>query len=233
MALYSRQIPVNNLVAGYTAVLSGTAASSGATPPTDVSAPEVKASSPSQGVAPVVAAMAGAVFVVALGLALWARDADGVQFTAQEGLSAFAVFYVAAQSAERFVEMLLPLLDKWAAFAKTDAKNAVEAAVAESQAMSAAEAQAKLDRITANRSAIAFAGTAAFGMILCAYLEADFLAVLGISFGDSPTRVNSIVTLVITGLVLGGGSKGLHDLITNMSKAAAAKSTPPETGGAK
>ena len=37
--------------------------------------------------------------------------------------------------------------------------------------------------------------------------------------------------LAVTGLIVGGGSKALHDTIANISKSSEKKDTPAETGG--
>jgi hypothetical protein len=45
------------------------------------------------------------------------------------------------------------------------------------------------------------------------------------------TQVTTWIALAVTGLVVTGGTKQLHDLLTNMSKASDQKSTPQQTGG--
>lgn len=95
----------------------------------------------------------------------------------------------------------------------------------------AAEAQAEVEQLRANRTAIVFGVTAALGMAMCGYLEADFLTAVGVNFGQSPGTWDEAFMMAITGLIIGGGAKGLHDTITSISKSSDKKSTPPETGG--
>ncbi|RHW24156.1 hypothetical protein D0Z08_25900 [Nocardioides immobilis] len=107
----------------------------------------------------------------------------------------------------------------------------VAAATTATTAKEAANAQAEIDQLRANRAAVVFGLTAALGMALCGYLEADFLTTAGVDFGTQFETREQILMMAITGLVTGGGAKGLHDAISNISKSSTKKSTPPETGG--
>lgn len=194
-------------------------------------------------------------FVPAVVLAMWILgDEKGPTFTAAEGIGAFALFYVVAQAVERFVEMVMPLCEKIVGAAGGTPKSTLvedrDAAVAtavrtlnesgvaaaDADATAAAEAQAKVDQARANRTLIAFGGSAALGMLLCAYLGADFLTTIGVEFvsGDGePNWPTRLVMVAVTGLVVGGGAKQLNDTISTISKSSAQKSTPSETGGTK
>jgi hypothetical protein len=99
----------------------------------------------------------------------------------------------------------------------------------ETTAGTAATAQATLDKVTANRSTVSFGLAAGIGMALCGYLHANFLSAVGVT---APSTLGATaIAIVVTGVAVGGGSKQLHDLITNMSKTADAKGSPAETGG--
>ncbi|MGH3507525.1 MAG: hypothetical protein ACRDO2_10015 [Nocardioidaceae bacterium] len=97
----------------------------------------------------------------------------------------------------------------------------------------AANAQGEIDQARANRTIFVFGLAAALGMALCGYLEADFLTTVGVDFkvpdGKQMSTANQVLALAVTGLVVGGGSKGLHDLIGNISKSKEDKETPAET----
>lgn len=180
------------------------------------------------------------IFVAALVWAVrWFGTTAGPTFTAAEGLGAFALFYVVAQAAERLIEVLvMPALDKVRGFDKPKSKKERDAAVVkalktntDTDADKAAEKQAEVDQKTANRSVVSFALTAAAGMMACGYLEADFLKAAGVTFGEQSTN-SEWFRMAVTGLVVGGGSAKLHELITNMSKKAESQETPAATGGA-
>jgi hypothetical protein len=182
-------------------------------------------------------------------------DDGGPTFTAAEGIGAFALFYVVAQAAERLVEMTMPVAEKAVSLfngtpkskrveerdlAVVDVVNAVDgsgAAGAQDEAETAAQKQADVDKARADRTLISFGATAALGMLLCAYLAADFLTSVGVDFtpgaGDAPGSGTRLVMMAVTGLVVGAGSKQLHDTISNISKSSEQKSTPAETGGQK
>lgn len=191
------------------------------------------------------------VFVVALVgtvLLLFGTESLGPTYKASEGFGAFALFYIVAQAAERLVEMVLPYLDRRpggknekvasrnrklvAAVGGDPDPKATEAEKAQDAAQVVADAQADVDQMRANRTALVFGCTAAIGMVLCGYLEADFLSAVGVSFGSGqPGFVDELLLMAVTGLIVGGGSKALHDTISNISKASEKKDTPAQTGG--
>ena len=138
-----------------------------------------------------------------------------------EGVAAFAMFYVAAQAVERFLEPLVamdPIKRRLASERAT--KIAAAAASGSANATQvAATAQAALDQWRANRSVVIFAIATILGMAASAFLGLYFISSL--VTGPVPD-VN--VDVLVTGLVIGGGSKPLHDLITNVQKSSNAKS---------
>lgn len=193
---------------------------------------------------------ATAVFVVALVVSasfLFVTEI-GPTYKAAEGIGAFALFYIVAQAAERLVEMAIPYIDRRSGgknekvaardrkvvAAKTgvqDEKELDKAEKAKDVELQAANAQAEVDQGRANRTALVFGSTAAIGILLCGYLEADFLTAVGVNFGTTPGFANELVMLAVTGLIVGAGSKALHDTISNISKTSEKKDTPAETGG--
>ena len=163
-------------------------------------------------------------------------DAGGPVYTAAEGLGAFALFYVVAQACERLVEFITPVFDKIDGKANlVKQRDAAAAAASKDRSQTSAESAAKkqddLDQLRENRRIITFGLTATLGMALCGYLAADFLNTVGVDSGTSTT--SEWLRMAVTGLVIGGGSAKLHDLITNMTKKSAAQSDPEETGGTK
>jgi hypothetical protein len=140
-----------------------------------------------------------------------------------EGIAAFALFYVAAQAIERLLEPIVSMDPIKRAKAKTrDDKTA--AAAAGGDAGEAAAAQGALDQWRANRAAVIWALATILGMIASAKL--------GLYFVSALVEVDPDVKLdvLITGLAIGGGSKPLHDLITNVQvKSNNASDAPSET----
>ncbi|WP_344043787.1 hypothetical protein [Nocardioides panacihumi] len=201
------------------------------------------------------ATLALAYFVPALLIAaILLGDDGGPSYVAAQGIGAFALFYVVAQAAERFVEMTMPLSEKAVAKASgkpkgervqardaavVDAVMAVETSASDAgeHAANAAATQADVDQARTDRTLITFGATGALGMLLCGYLGADFLSSVGVDFtpgnDTSPGLVARLVMMAVTGLIVGAGSKQLHDTISTISKSSDAKSTPSETGGKK
>jgi hypothetical protein len=168
------------------------------------------------------------------------RTASGPSYTPAAGIGAFALFYIAAQAAERAVEFLMPLLgklfppmDKPSKAARRDVVRAKADDPEQPETpQDAAKAQGAVDQAVANRRIVAFAVTAALGMLLCSYLKADFLTAVGVNFNSEPWWAQ-VLQVAVTGLVVGGGSVGVHDLIGNITKSSKAKDAPAETGGTK
>jgi hypothetical protein len=185
--------------------------------------------------------VAAGIFVLALILAVWllfrTEEFGPSPYTPVPGIGAFALFYIVAQAAERAVEFVMPALgtmsrlDKHGKAFRRDVMTAKANMGEEGKDQAAANAQAEVDQAVANRRLVSFALTAALGMALCSYLEADFLTAVGVTFGDGTPE--ELVQVGVTGLVVGGGSVGLHDLIGNITKSSKAKDDPVETGGTK
>lgn len=172
------------------------------------------------GVFPELKFYGAAVVLVAVGAAVgtlvFDHLSDGVTFTPPEGIGIFALFYVVAQVIERIQEPLAPFVQadgKDEAQAKKDRDDAAAQAFmapSEDTARTAANTQAVVDQRRANTRVLLF-GTGAFlGMLGCGYLHALFLQTVGVA------GIRPWVDLLITGLVVGGGTKLLHDLISNL-----------------
>jgi hypothetical protein len=166
-------------------------------------------------------------------------------FTPPDGIGAFALFFVAAAAIERFTEFAGPAIE-WLLTklppkrdTKTQLRQQLHAAIATADNSTvqpegdgtgtpqkdAADAQAKVDEVTQGRTAALAGFAGGLGIILADVLNANFLVALGIS------QVNAGLALAVTGLVVAGGTKQLHDLITYVSKSKDQQATPPQTGG--
>jgi hypothetical protein len=163
-------------------------------------------------------------------------------FTPVAGISVFAAMYVVAQVIERLQEPFVPwvgrapskvdqpegsskIVDKASAHATRDKKvvEAINNPGDAGMAKRAAEAQRVVDQIRANLTLVLWGSSSALAMLFSGLFGLYLLK--GIGVFDSPTWLD----IAITGLAVGGGTKPLHDLITNISESKKAKQDPPET----
>jgi hypothetical protein len=163
-----------------------------------------------------------------------ARDSRGSPRT-QGG---FALFYVLAQALERLFEvlqLLWPTLGSTTAgnqsVSKQDALRRRDATLAETinvpsnrTAEAAAGAHEAVDRIRLNRSFLAWTITSAVAMVASGYLGLGLMSTIA----ENATRVR-VLDVIITGLVVGGGTKPLHDLIANLQESRKKKEDQPAT----
>jgi len=193
-----------------------------------------------------VAGAAAAIVVGGIaGTILFDHVGKSVIFTPPQGLGPFAVFYVIAQVIERLQEPLTPWLgtapvisiDGGGAAVPRDtgggaggstegprrenqlrARAALEIAVANAHnnpgddPEDVANKKRTLDQIRENLKVLLFGTSAMLGMAMAGYLKAGFLSAVGVA--NTATWFN----IVVTGFVVGGGTKGLHDLISNIEQ---------------
>jgi hypothetical protein len=163
----------------------------------------------------------------------WAID-RGVYATAAiavTGISVFAGLYAGAQIIERFLEpfshWLLPSEDTRAAYGTAmetadkaltawaaDPTNAALKTKAETAMKTMAKKKNAVDERTDDRVAIFWAIASILGMLASAQFGLFLLKLIGIP-------ATYAWDVFATGLILGSGTKPLHDLITNLSKSAA------------
>ena len=141
------------------------------------------------------------------------------------GLNMFALFYVVAQAIERLLEPISNFV-----YSPVPATNQRDQKVAaflsdpqHSTAKQAADAQAALDTVRANRAVIFWAIATIISMGASAWFKLYFLHLVGI------TGVGRVPELFATGLIIGSGTKPLHDLISRIQKASTNASDPAET----
>jgi hypothetical protein len=150
------------------------------------------------------------------------------------GLTIFAVYFVAAQAIERLLEPVASLLGQGAkdnlVSATVDAQSKVNTAhvlsaapgttadavklanqAAQNALNTAANAKGKADQVQANRTVFFWALASAVGVVASAVLKLYLLTTVGVA---SPGRVLDVIA---TGLIIGSGTKPLHDLVTLIS----------------
>lgn len=143
-------------------------------------------------------------------------------------IGAFALFYFAAQAIERLLEPFAGLVLSTAKPKAT--RDALVAAAVNSldadDATKAAEAQDQVDRLRGERALVLWAVASIVGMLVSAGLGLYFVSALVAS--NAPSWG---VDILLTGLILGGGTKPVHDLISRVQKSKDNAGDPPETTG--
>jgi hypothetical protein len=161
----------------------------------------------------------------------FARDGSAVQHV--EGLTAFALFYVVAFAIERLMEPVVSLerftpvkdekeRDRHLARART-----VTGAGQNVELGAAAAAQSRIARWRADRALIVFGVATVLGMFAAAKLGLYFLEAVGVV----PGTVEKHWQVLVTGLVVGGGTKPLHDLLTRIQRSKDNAKDPKEVSG--
>jgi hypothetical protein len=179
-----------------------------------------------------------AVALVGCGVLNW--RVNPVPFTVPAGVGVFAVFYAVTQGLERLLEPISALVYK-TNDAVTDRNRTLAQALSTSPAgnrqtaiQKAAAAQATLDQRRADRAVIFWAAATVLAMAVSAALGLYLLHAVGLPEGSwrggpfSAQGLRRWVDLLVTGLAVGGGTKPLHDLISNLQASKEAKKDPPQ-----
>jgi hypothetical protein len=167
---------------------------------------------------------------ILVGLGLWignmlAAKATVVKFTPLDGIGMLALFFVMAQALERLMEPLsevnIPKIKfgstKNTAAAKRDRQ--IQQAMAETdlsarqnQANAAADTDAESKKIGANTKVVIWGLATFVAMLISGATHVFFLDAVGAS--GVPIWVN----VLVTGLVVGSGTKPLHELVKMLEK---------------
>jgi hypothetical protein len=145
--------------------------------------------------------------------------AGGTPLKLAEGVSVFGLVVLAAQLVERLIEPFsgLPVGgDKKAKVkeAETRAAAAHSDPTDPGKAGDAALAQADVDKVTQRRRMIFWGVATALGSIISGAFGVHFLSLL-LHSSNPPDRW---VDIAVTGLLIGGGSQPLHDLIEKVKE---------------
>jgi len=163
------------------------------------------------------------------GLAFWWNPLKLVlaaPATLAAGVSVFALLYIAAQAVERLLEPLSSL-DPATPKAEVARDQSVASALASPTTPllnAAAAAQAALEKLRQNK-AVLFWGLATLAGMVMSALTGIYLLDIVIETPQPPPPLD----ILVTGLVVGGGTKPLHDLITRIEKAKDNAQDPAET----
>lgn len=153
---------------------------------------------------------------------------DPAVVTLAEGITVFALFYVAAQAIERLLE---PFASAFGTTRKEkeDVEKAIEeASVADEAsvrraAQNVAKAQDKVEEKRDRRTVLITSAAIVAGMIASGVLGLYLLDTM--IAGNPPPKEFDIF---VTGLTIGGGTKPLHDLIKKIEKSKEQDEKPPE-----
>jgi hypothetical protein len=201
------------------------AAPPGAPPPVPAaaSAPEDGTRAASKG------SIAIAIGIIVIGgVVSWLADVvfDPTPFKVASNLSAFAALFVAAAAIERLLEPFTRFFGQVES-AKSKRDSAVVAMADTGDAQDAASQQAALNQARANRSVMVWALATGVSMVFSAACGFYLLHSIAAP-GGSP---NAALDILLTGLVIGSGTKPLHDLVSRVQSAKEKAQDPPETRG--
>jgi hypothetical protein len=182
----------------------------------------------------------GAAAVGIVGGIFIAGQVQPAPFTPADGFSALALFYIAAQAVERIIEPFTGLVTAPAAegagsVKKPEAEAQRSAAIASAYKASdssdkqqmtdlAASWHKVVEEIRNNTKIYAWGVATMLGGLASGYLGLYIMKAVG------ATGTPQWLDIAITGVIVGGGSKGLHDLIKNIEKAKETKEDPEEAG---
>jgi hypothetical protein len=183
--------------------------------------------------------------LLALGAAIgvYLLDKGLYAFKPNPGISMFAIFYVFAQALERITELVSLVVPdaggtrsslgagriaKRSAIEARDSRLARALSAPDAQSVSdAARAQGDLDRIRLNRAVLGWTFTSALAMAGAGLLGLRLIDTISSTSNAAPVWVD----LVVTGLVIGGATKPLHDLIAGLQDSRKARQDSPAAGG--
>lgn len=150
-------------------------------------------------------------------------DNGGVKFDPVDGIGLFALFFILAQALERLMEPIaelsIPNFGSSKEKPRTNVARRVKAAIAETDPAKAQEEldngaaeQADENRIEGNTKVVIWAIATFVAMLISGSTHLFFLDAVGAS------GVNPSLNILLTGLVIGGGTKPLHELIKKLEK---------------
>lgn len=201
----------------------------------------------------------GVLLVTAGALAGWGLyiRLNPADFVPKSDYSVFAGLFILAAAIERLLEPFTPLVPPKTEETKTELEAAVVAAsenqsAGANQQQAAANKQAQLDRERAERGILLWAIASMTAIVACSLVGLFMLrAVADVPRCDPKSTVtaekseqseglrtprgctendpNRFIDLVATGLVVGAGTKPLHDLITRVQVKKEKEQDPPET----
>jgi len=155
-------------------------------------------------------ALAAIVYVVALVV----HGSEHSSYRISEEWSAFAGLFVLALAIERLLEPITKWLGPDTDVLKKQRDDAA-AAAANGDATKIAEAEADLSRGRELTAIVVWGAATALGFVLSSVLDITLLeAIRSETSGQPPFWAD----LLVTGLVLGAGTKPLHDLVSKLQK---------------
>lgn len=158
-------------------------------------------------------------YLIAWGINAWIYDAERQPFKIATNLSAFAALFVLALAVERLVEPFSRGLGPDSEKSKeelTEKELVAEAKPGDqAAAKEVAETQAELNDARKKTAVVTWGLASGLGFILAAALNITLLAVIAAEGSGQPPYW---VDLLVTGMVIGAGTKPLNDLVTQLEK---------------
>jgi hypothetical protein len=156
--------------------------------------------------------VAGLLFAAAIAASLALGFRSGVQFNPQPGIGAFAIFYLIAALVERVLEPFSGLL----IFARTSDE---QGATSTTRKTDLTESSDKTQAST-NGTIVMWAAATLLSTVACWYFGLSLFRAVGVTAG-----VADWVALFVTALIIGSGTKPLHDVISNLQAPATTKAS--------
>lgn len=163
--------------------------------------------------------------IVLIGWAI-AKGSTTPAVTLAADIGLFGLLYVMAQAIERFLEPLVSIDPFKIAFERKRNRTASAAKSNPDDAAkkkAAVEAQTDLKRWKANRAVVIWAIATVIGIWVSSRIGVYILdIIIETPAGQGPDKA---LDIAVTGLVIGGGTKPLHDLISRIQSASTAADT--------
>jgi hypothetical protein len=167
---------------------------------------------------------AAVVLGVALVWCLFFAGCEGIShnvpFQSEANFALFAAFIVVAGAIERFLEPLLVVLPPFEEKPKSDASEEEKATIKEGN-----------EKAKADRALLAYSIALVVGVIVSSVFGLYFLETMGVHIGeavgdpvkevvfaDNGEKVLRGLDIFVTALIITGGTKPLHDMITSIEK---------------
>lgn len=166
-------------------------------------------------------------YLVALILSGWVWDKGALDGPAQlvADVNIFALVYVFAQVIERLLEPLsalwMPTAD--VAMSRDEAVANALTTGSTADAKVAAEKQAALNQLRADRAILFWGVACTLAFFASASIKIYFLQIIGFSAAPRWGEV------LVTGLLIGSGTKPVHDIVQRIQKASSDAQDPSET----
>lgn len=196
-----------------------------------LAAPTIRAASTTRATPALGFALAGLALAIAGAIAGWIlfEAVDPEPFRPASDYSAFAALFILAAAVERLLEPFTPYVKPDTEDTKKELEAAVVRAENDDAPETAANKQAQLDRERSERAFLLWGIATLVATLACAGLGVLLIRSVAAAAQAPLDDPNRFLDLVVTGFVVGAGTKPLHDLIARLEKQKEKVTDPSET----